>query len=93
MEFITKATRTHIDWILFLATLPLLGAGLLTMDSFAGENPFFVRQLIWIGVSLAAFFAVPEAYGSTGVAFCGGVRGTSRSFCVRSYRKRGNQLV
>ncbi|OHA85133.1 MAG: rod shape-determining protein RodA [Candidatus Yonathbacteria bacterium RIFOXYC1_FULL_52_10] len=58
MEFITKATRTHIDWILFLATLPLLGAGLLTMDSFAGENPFFVRQLIWIGVSLAAFFAV-----------------------------------
>lgn len=58
MELISKAARSHIDWILVLATLPLLGAGLLTMDSFAGENPFFVRQLIWIGVSLAAFFGV-----------------------------------
>lgn len=58
MDLVVKAARSHIDWILVLATLPLLGAGLLTMDSFAGENPFFLRQLIWIGVSLGMFFVV-----------------------------------
>lgn len=46
-----------IDWILFFATLPLLGAGLVTMYSFVGENYFFNRQLIWIALSLIVFFA------------------------------------
>jgi len=45
-----------MDWILFAATIPLLGAGLLTMSSFVGDNYFFTRQLIWIGVSLSIFF-------------------------------------
>lgn len=46
-----------IDWVLFLATLPLLGAGLVTMNSFVGDsNYFFEKQLIWIGVSLGLFF-------------------------------------
>lgn len=58
MDLVVKAARSHIDWILVLATFPLLGAGLLTMDSFSGENPFLVRQLIWISVSLAVFFGV-----------------------------------
>ncbi|MBI5005104.1 MAG: rod shape-determining protein RodA [Candidatus Lloydbacteria bacterium] len=47
-----------IDWILFLAVIPLLVAGLLTMDSFVGNNPFFWKQLLWIGVALSAFFAL-----------------------------------
>ncbi len=29
--------------------------GLMTMNSFVGENPFFNRQLIWLGVSCVAF--------------------------------------
>jgi len=51
-----KSYTAHIDWILFFATLPLIGAGLLTMNSFVGENYFFSRQLIWIGASFAIFF-------------------------------------
>ena len=45
-----------IDWILFFATLPLLGAGLVTMNSFTGDGAFFNKQLIWIGLSLLIFF-------------------------------------
>lgn len=45
-----------IDWLLLLATLPILGAGLLTMSSFDGDNYFFSRQLIWILISLLIFF-------------------------------------
>ena len=47
----------NIDWILFLSTLPLLAAGLVTMRALgAGDNHFFSRQLIWIAVSFAVFF-------------------------------------
>lgn len=46
----------HIDWVLFFAILPLVGAGLITMNSFAGENYFFEKQLVWSGLSLALFF-------------------------------------
>ena len=45
-----------IDWILFGALVPLLLAGLLTMDSFVGENYFFERQVIWIALAFAVFF-------------------------------------
>lgn len=50
--------RTNIDWILVAAIIPLLLAGLVTMNTFVGENTFFVRQLMWIGVAFAAFFGV-----------------------------------
>ncbi len=45
-----------MDWILFLATLPLLGAGLVTMNSFTGDTSHFFRQSIWILVSMIIFF-------------------------------------
>ncbi len=48
----------HIDWTLFLATLPLLGAGLITMSSFTGADNYFTRQLVWIIVSLVVFFVL-----------------------------------
>ena len=48
----------HIDWILLLATVPLLGAGLISMYAFVGVNNFFERQLIWIAVSLVACFVL-----------------------------------
>lgn len=47
-----------IDWILFFSILPLLGAGLITMNSFVGENYFFDKQIIWIGISLFIFFSL-----------------------------------
>jgi len=45
-----------VDWVLFFATIPLLAAGLVTMHSFVGENVFFVRQIMWIFISILVFF-------------------------------------
>ena len=50
--------QSNIDWVLFLATLPLILAGLFTMNSFLGDSYFFEKQLIWIGVSISVFFAL-----------------------------------
>ncbi len=53
-----NSSGSGIDWILFLATIPLLGAGLVTMNSFTGDSQFFIRQLIWIIFSIAVFFGL-----------------------------------
>ena len=50
-----------MDWLLFFFALPVLGAGLVTMSSFLpqegmAEGHIFLRQLMWIGISLAVFF-------------------------------------
>ncbi|MBU1557778.1 rod shape-determining protein RodA [Patescibacteria group bacterium] len=49
-------SKTDIDWMLFFATLPLVGAGLITMNSFMGSNYFFEKQSIWAMVSILVFF-------------------------------------
>ena len=51
-----KILTLDIDWILFAALVPLLTAGLLTMNSFGGSNYFFSRQVAWIAIVLAVFF-------------------------------------
>lgn len=48
----------HIDWALFFAVLPLLAAGLVTMNSFVGESAFFERQIVWVVLSLVLFFVL-----------------------------------
>lgn len=48
--------KASIDWVLFAALMPILGAGLLTMNSFVGENYFFEKQLILVGLALSVFF-------------------------------------
>ena len=53
---LSRLKRT-IDWVLFGSVVPLLGAGLFTMNSFVGDNYYFIRQSMWIVVSLAVFFA------------------------------------
>ena len=50
--------RFDIDWVLILAVLPIVGTGLITMNSFTGETPFFERQLIWLGISFFVFFVL-----------------------------------
>ena len=50
--------KLDIDWILFLATLPLIGAGLITMYSFTGESSFFGKQIIWAIVAIFLFFTL-----------------------------------
>ncbi len=51
----------RIDWLLVFFILPILCAGLFTMKSFAGDlsgPDFFIRQVIWVAVSLSAFFTL-----------------------------------
>ncbi|HYF10587.1 MAG TPA: FtsW/RodA/SpoVE family cell cycle protein [Candidatus Paceibacterota bacterium] len=48
--------RASIDWVLVAALAPILGAGLITMNSFEGENYFFEKQLVLLGIGLLVFF-------------------------------------
>jgi rod shape determining protein RodA len=48
----------HIDWTLLVAALLIVGAGLVTMNSFVGKNAFFDHQIIWLIVSLVLFFTL-----------------------------------
>lgn len=58
METILRRfSNVSIDWLLVGAILPLLGAGLITMNSFTGDSYYFTRQLIWIVASLSVFLA------------------------------------
>ena len=49
------------DWLLILSIVPLLVFGLLTMKSLDGNDYFFNRQLVWIGIGalvMAASIAI-----------------------------------
>lgn len=49
----------HIDWVLAAATMPIIFAGLITMNTFgeAGRSYFFFRQILWLVIALGIFFA------------------------------------
>lgn len=51
-----KVARFRIDWVMLGSAVVLVLFGLVTMNSFVGEDPYFTRQAIWLGVSVAAFF-------------------------------------
>lgn len=55
---------SHIDWFVFISALAISLFGLVTMRSFSAENFFFDKQLVWICIAVAVFFAasIPE-YG------------------------------
>ncbi len=48
----------HVDWILLCATLPILGAGLVSMYAFVGENNFFEKQLLWIALAFIVCLSI-----------------------------------
>ena len=50
------ADKMHIDWYMFVPAILVSLAGLVTMNSFSGENYFFFRQSIWLLVSVLVFF-------------------------------------
>ncbi len=53
----TKLQRLlNIDWLLFFSVLPIVFAGLVTMNSFVSQNYFFEKQLIWLIISVSIFF-------------------------------------
>lgn len=45
-----------IDWILLTSAVLISVAGLVAMHSFVEESRFFERQIIWLAISLVAFF-------------------------------------
>ncbi len=45
----------EVDWLIFFPALLISLSGLVTMDSFIGDNYFFFRQSIWILVSVIVF--------------------------------------
>lgn len=47
---------TRIDWILFLSVIFISCFGLVTMNSFVGDNLYFDKQLIWVSVAIIVFF-------------------------------------
>jgi rod shape determining protein RodA len=51
-----RSVKSSIDWVLFGAALPVVGAGLVTMNSFSGESAYFYNQLVWIPVAIVVFF-------------------------------------
>jgi len=50
--------RFSVDWILFFSVLPIIGGGLITMNSLGGESVLFSRQLLWASISLVVFFGL-----------------------------------
>ena len=50
------ADKMHVDWYMFTPAILISLAGLVTMNSFFGENYFFFRQSIWLLVSVLVFF-------------------------------------
>jgi rod shape determining protein RodA len=48
----------HVDWLLIVAILPILAAGLISMYSFVGGNNYFMKQLLWIPVALSGLFVL-----------------------------------
>ncbi|MSU45389.1 MAG: rod shape-determining protein RodA [Candidatus Zambryskibacteria bacterium] len=48
--------KPSIDWILLGSVIPILCAGLFTMNSFVGDSLIFTKQVIWIIISLTVFF-------------------------------------
>lgn len=54
---ISATTRGFVDWVAFAAALGLSVLGLLTMNSFLGDDPFFERQVVWVLIGVCMFFA------------------------------------
>jgi len=48
--------KLDIDWVLFFSAFCISILGLLTMNSFVGNNDFFFKQTIWLIVSIIFFF-------------------------------------
>jgi rod shape determining protein RodA len=48
--------KSSVDWIALGAAFALCLLGLVTMNSFNGQDTFFVRQIVWIIIGVAVFF-------------------------------------
>jgi rod shape determining protein RodA len=51
-----KKSKRKIDWIMFFSAVLISFFGLFTMNSFTGSDANFVKQIIWLIVSILVFF-------------------------------------
>ncbi len=51
-----KLPKFNIDWAIVFSIIPLLAAGLTTMNSLTGQSYHFNRQLVWIFLAFMVFF-------------------------------------
>ncbi len=51
-----KLPKFNIDWVMIFSTIPLLAAGLMTMNSLTGQSYHFNRQLVWLLLAFLVFF-------------------------------------
>jgi rod shape determining protein RodA len=54
---ISFSTR-RIDWVLYLLTLPIVGAGLVTMYGFGSSENFFTKQIIAFLIATIVFLGI-----------------------------------
>jgi len=47
-----------IDPVLIAATIPIMTAGLVTMNAFSGTNIFFEHQIVWIVIAVVLFLSL-----------------------------------
>ncbi len=55
-----RKKTSSVDWIAFSCALALCALGLVTMDSFNRQDPFFVRQIVWVGLGIVVFFTASQ---------------------------------
>jgi rod shape determining protein RodA len=56
--FAIRKHESSFDWLLVVVPVLLTLAGLVTMNSFSGTQPFFERQLVWTLLSVGVLFVV-----------------------------------
>ena len=54
-KLFSRLIPRHIDWLLVLSVIPLVAAGLLTMNSFQGEDRFYDKQVLWVVIAAVTF--------------------------------------
>lgn len=55
MSFLFNKIKNSVDWNLLVPAVFITIAGIITMNSFVGDNNFAQRQMVWLGVSLLVF--------------------------------------
>lgn len=60
---VSKGVFRRVDWLLMGGVFFLLIAGLVTMFALNGPNVFFVRQMVWIGISFCVMLGVAQIDG------------------------------
>lgn len=50
-----RIAKNNYDWLIFFGIIPIAAAGLITMYSFGETSSFFMRQLVWLGISFGVF--------------------------------------